>query len=235
MPLSQIVNVSNSEAIAEIALKCGDPFYKDFPRNIYSQAVYRAERSIAHDYNILNRVWTFTNTAGTSPIQITPLNVEGIWRMTVTATGTDAVEEEYTEVTVDKILDNDNSPTASTNYHYAIMFNANQRNIYYTQVSANDAISVYYTSGIAGQEDYELLDADGNPNNIPVLPNKYFEEVVRRSVRYMAKLGIAQFDALKSKKYVRVLQMYSRNADETQDNSLERSRPWILITPFQFP
>ena len=235
MPLSQIVNVSNSEAIAEVALKCGDPFFKDFPRNIYSQAVYRAERSIAHDYDILDRVWTYTNSAGTSPITITPLNVKGIWRVTVTATNADSVEEEYTEVTVDKVLDNDDSPTASTNYYYAIMFNANQRNIYYTQVDEDDEISVYYTSGIAGEEDYEELDADGNANNIPVLPNKYFEETVRRSIRYMAKLGAAQFDALKSQKYVRILQLYSRNTDEAQDNSLERSRPWIMITPFQYP
>ena len=43
----QIINISNSEAIAEVALKCGDPFFKDFPRNIYSQAVFRAERHIA--------------------------------------------------------------------------------------------------------------------------------------------------------------------------------------------
>ncbi len=235
MALSQIVNVSNSEAISEVALKCGDPFFKDFPRNIYSQAVFRAERGIAHDYDVLDRVWTFTNTAGTSPIQITPLNVKGIWRVVITAAGDNAVEEEYQTRTVDEVLDNADSPTSSTNYYYAVMFNANQRNIYYTQVAVDDVIVVYYTSLISGSEDYEELDADGNTNNIPVLPNKYFEEVVRRSVRYMAKLGAAQFSALKSQKYVRILQLYSRNTDEAQDNSLERSRPWIQITPFQFP
>ena len=49
----QIVNISNNQAISEVALKCGDPFFRDFPKNIYSQAVYRAEREIAKEYGTL--------------------------------------------------------------------------------------------------------------------------------------------------------------------------------------
>jgi len=75
----QIVNVSNSEAISEVALKCGDPFFKDFPKNIYNQGVYRAQRSIAKHFGVLDRLWTHTNTTGTSPIEIVPLNFNGDW------------------------------------------------------------------------------------------------------------------------------------------------------------
>lgn len=228
----QIVNISNDEAIAEVALKCGDPWFKDFPRNVYSQAVYRAERGIAKLYGIMDRVWTYTNTDGTSPIQITPLNLNGVWRVVVTTT--DDTDEEYTEVTLDKVLDNDDSATASTNYYYHILYNANKYELYYTHPDTDDEIAIYYTSSIAGETDYEELDDDGNAQALPVLPNKYFEEVLRQAVRYIAKLGIATFEGNKAQKYGRVLQLYTRRRDETEERHLEKSRPWIEITPW-FP
>jgi len=231
--MSQIVTVSNDEVMAEAALKCGDPFYKDFPQNIYSQAVYRAERSIAKDYGILDRIWSYTNTAGTSPITMTRLNFDGAFRVMVATS--DDVSTEYVERTLDDVLDNDDSPTASTNYFYAIMYNSNERNIYYTHPAASDVISIYYTSSIAGAEDYTSLDSDGNTNASPVLPNAFFEETIRRTTLYIAKLGLVTFEAEKANKYQRVILMYRRSNDEQQEHRLERSRPWIKIKPFQFP
>lgn len=229
----QIVNVSNDQAISEVALKCGDPFFKDFAKNIYSQAVYRAEREVAHRYGILDRVWTYTNITGTSPVVIAPLNFSAAWRVTITPA--DGEEIEYTQMQLDAILDNDSSPTAIENFYYAIIYNANQYEINYTFPVEDDLITIYYVSGIAGEEDYEVLDNEGNVNAIPVLPNKYFEEIVRRAVRYMAKLGIAQFEGLKAERYSRVLNIYTKRPDEAVDNSLERDRPWILIKPLQYP
>lgn len=229
----QIVNTSNDQAISEIALKCGDPFFKDFPRNIYSQAVYRAERSIASEYGIMDRSWSYTNTTGTSPITITPLNFRGAWRVVLTPDGGDEVE--YVERTVDEVLDNADSPTAATNYYYSIMYNANQYELYYTWPDEDDAITLYYVSGIAGEEDYDTYDSEGNENAIPVLPNKYFDETIRRGVRYMAQLGVAQFDGEKAQRYGRILSIYTHRADDSADHSLERDRQWIIVKPFQFP
>ena len=228
---TQIVNISNNEAIGEVALKCGDPWFKDFPRNIYSQAVYRAERAIAKLYGVMERSVTITNDdTGTSPIVIEPLNFNGAWRITVTPDG--GTETLYEEVSLEKVLDNANSSTASTNYFYHILFNANQHELYYTFPELDDEITIYYTSSIAGEEDYEELDDEGNLQAIPVLPNKYFEETVRQAVRYMAKLGLAQFEGLKAQKYGRVLQVYTRKRDEVEERHLERSRPWIEVTPW---
>lgn len=225
----QIVNVSNSEAISEVALKCGDPFFKDFPKNIYSQGVYRAERSIAKDFGILDRIWTYTNTTGTSPITIAPLNFNGAWKVNVSLIDGDPAE--YTER---KIEDTFNSDLTSDNF-YHILYNANQREFHYANPAIGDVITIYYTSLIAGEEDYELLDSDGNPIANPVLPNKYFEEVVRRAVRYIAQLGIATFEADKAAKYTRILRLYTQRADQVQERGLEKSRPFIMITPFQYP
>lgn len=225
----QIVNISNNETISEVALKCGDPFFKDFPKNIYSQSIYRAERSIAKEFGILDRIWTYTNTAGTSPITILPLNFHGAWKIDIAITGGDSVE--YVERKLEDVL---NSSLTDDNYFH-IFFNANQRNLYYTNPAVDDVITIYYTSLIAGEEDYEPYDSEGNATEVPVLPNKYFEEVVRRAVRYIAQLGVATFEEDKARKYTRILQIYTQRKDQEQEENLEKSRPFILIKPFQYP
>ena len=232
MPIGQILNISNEEAIAEVALKCGDPFFKDFPRNIYSQAVYRAERGIAKKYGIMERTWTYTNTDGTSPIVIVPLNFNGAYRITVTPVSTEdetGVETNYSERKIEDILDNADSATAASNFYYSIMFDANQRMLYYTWPVADDEITIYYTSSIAGETDYEGTDDEGNEYAIPALPNIYYEEVLRQSVRYMAKLALAKYDGQKAERAIRVLKAYTRRTDEVEETKLDKSRPWIQI------
>lgn len=224
----QIVNVSNSEAISEIALKCGDPFFRDFPRNIYSQAVYRSQRGIAKEFGILDRIWTYTNEDGTSPINVTPLNLNGVWKIDVVR---EDVTTEYDLRRLEDVLES----VDTTEAIYHILYNANQHMLYYTNAAEDDVVTVYYTSSIAGEEDYEPYDNDGNEIAVPVLPNKYFEEVIRRGVRYIAQLGLATFEADKAQKYQRVLQMYTRSTDEAIESNLEKSRPFILIKPFQYP
>jgi len=232
MSIGQIVNISNEEAIAEVALKCGDPFFKDYPRNIYSQAVYRAERGIAKKYGIMDRTWTYTNTDGTSPIVIVPLNFNGAYRITVTSADTDdttGVETVYNERQLEDVLDNADSATPASNFYYSIMFDANQRMLYYTWPVADDEIKIYYTSSISGSTDYEGTDENGDEYAIPVLPNKFYEEVLRQAVRYMAKLSLAKFDGAKAERAIRVLRAYTRRTDEVEETNLNKSRPWIQI------
>lgn len=224
----QIINTSNDELISEVALQCGDPFFKDFPKNIYSQAVYRAERGIAKEFDILDRKWTYINTEGESPITIAPLNFKSAWRVTVTVND---VETEYKERQLDDILDSE----SVDDYYYNIIYNANTREFYYTNPATSDTITIYYSSQIAGEEDYEVLDSQGEPNLIPVLPNHLYEEVIRRSVRYISKLGLAQFSGLKAEKYDRILKIHTKRTDEKQDTMLPTDRPWIQIKRYAFP
>ena len=235
--------ITFNTAVDETALKCGDPFYKDFPKYIYQQAIYRSERSIAHDYSILDRILYITNGSGLSPRTIniglpasnTPLNFSGdVWRLTVTPSG--GMEMEFQLRTIDEVLDNNLSPTASSNYFYAIVYNTNNYYLYYTHPAVNDYITIFYAANIAGQEDYEPFGPEDIPNVLPALPNKYFEETVRRSVRYMAQLGIGKYEfGQKFERYSRLLTIYTRRADNAEDYNLERDRAWISIKPFQYP
>lgn len=224
----QIVNTSNNELISEVALKCGDPFFKDFPKNIYSQSVYRAQRSIAKQYGIMDRIWSYANIDGSSPIEIIPLNVNGIWKVDKSIEG---YTTEYKLVKLEDIL---NSQDNRDNF-YHIFYDSNKYMLYYTNPDPKDTITIYYTSSIAGEEDYEPTDSEGNPNAIPLLPNKYMEEIVRRAVRYIAELGIATFDKEKAERFQRVYRVHSNDIDRVPERNLEKSRPWIMIKPFRYP
>ena len=238
--MSQIVGISSSESIAEVALKCGDPFYKDFPKNIYSQAVYRAERSIAKEYGIMNRIWEYTNTDGSEEIDIGPLNFNGEWWVTITpeddaesTTPNTLIVEQNTDDSYtykrkqwEELLD------ADTSYSYAINYVANKYSLRYSNPSDNDVVKIYYVSSIAGEEDYEFYDDQGEINLIPAIPNKFHEETLRRAAVYMAQLGIATFDREKAARYVRVLELYQQIKDKMPESRLERDRPWITIKTF---
>lgn len=234
----QIVNISWKEAVSETALKCGDPFFKEFPKNIYSQAVYRAERGIAKDYKIMDRVLTIDNSAGDEEIDIGPLNFNGEWRVTITPPPDDdsstSTAIEYTKVQYEDL--DDTTSAVLPDYRYTINYIGNRFVFRYNYVTAGDEINIYYVSSISGEEDYEYYDNEGNVNLIPVLPNKYYEETVRRSIVYMAEVGLATFDNLKAKKYDRLLKRYTRRRD-LEERDLDRNRPWIHIIAYstQFP
>jgi len=235
----QIVNISWKEAVSETALKCGDPFFKDFPKHIYSQAVYRAERGIAKHYEVMDRILTITNTAGDSEIDIGPLNFNGEWRVTVTKPAADdeSTPQTYTYIKVQYEDIDDVTSVVLPDYRYSVNYIGNRYVFRYNNVDATDEINIYYVSSIAGEEDYEYYDNEGNTNLIPILPNKYYEETVRRAVVYIGELGIAQFDGIKAQRYARILQRYTRAVDVREEKGLERDRPFIQIKAFstQFP
>ena len=115
-----------------------------------------------------------------------------------------------------------------TSYSYAINFFENAYVFRYTPVVTNDMITIYYTSTLSSEEDYGSAD----DQVLPALPNKYYEEIIRRAVIYIARLGIVTFDKEKGKKYTRVLQLYQQRADSAPETKLERERPWIKVKSF---
>jgi len=277
----QIVNVDTADLISETALKCGDALFHDFPKNIYSQAVYRAERAIAKRYGILDRTYTFTNTVGANngdgsySADITPLNFDGAWRVTVQRVG-DPVDLNYAtlggtssvtgsptvyildylqvqpEQVVRKLMTLPTTtiypeyglPYASAApfgipfdgtlppYRYAINYQANRYVLTYSDPAINDIITMYYTSSIAGEEDFEPYDSQGNPQIIPLLPNKYYEEILRRSILYIAEIGSVKFLGVKGQQYQMIIKLYRRVEDAEEERGLEKDRPFMQIKAY---
>lgn len=222
----QIVNISWEETISEVSLKCGDPFFQDFPKNIYSQAVYRAQRSIAKQYKVMDRIWAWLNTEGESRIEVLPLNYNGVIRLTVTRDG-DTTPITYEQKQVDEVQAN----TDDSIYYFSIVYDTNKYMLEYTNPTANDTLTLYYVASIS-EEDYEPYDSNGNQQDIPVLPNKYTEETIRRAVLWMAQLGLAKFFSQKKQKYYTIYQMYVKPEDRKEERGLERDRPPIKLTLF---
>jgi len=227
--LGQIVNISNNELISEVALKCGDPFFKDFPKNIYSQSIYRSIRAIAKDYNILNRVWTYITINSNGEFVIEPSNFNGAWRITVTPNG--GTEREYLERNFDEVKDNNDI----ANYFYHIYYGVGSNRFLYTNGNIGDTVKIYYTSSVAGANDYESTDGNGEAYDIPYLPDKYYDETLRRAIIWICQLGIATFDERKKQKYIDLLRVYQKREDVLPERNLELNRPWIQIKPFRFP
>lgn len=241
----QIVNISWKAAVSETALKCGDPFFKDFPKHIYSQAVFRAERGIAKHFGVMDRIWEYTNTDGDEEIDIGPLNFTGAWEVTVLPADdpTGGTNVDGTLSTVALAINADGSYSYSEaqweemnetdiSYRYAIRYIGNRYVFKYNPFVAEDVIKIYYVSSIAGEEDYEYYDSEGNANLIPVLPNRFYEETVRRATLYIAQLALAKFSGDKAVRYGRVLDLYRQQGDIAPEKGLHRDRPWMKVKAF---
>lgn len=237
--MGQIVNISSNEAISEVSLKCGDSLFKDFPKNIYRQAIYRAERDIAKQYGILERMYEYTLESADvdDGIIIPNLNFNGEYWVRISKEEDDdgnPIWEEYKKINKEDLdyyfQDGLMKPktTLTDQRVYYITYEANQYVLRYYNPEEGDLIRINYISGIAGEEDY----IDDGENIIPVLPNIYFEETVRRAVVYIAHLGVARFDSIKAERYKRLLGLYSRK--NQYDSNLEKDRAWIQIKPFRY-
>jgi hypothetical protein len=228
----QITNTSYKEILGEIALQCGDPFYNDFKINIYMQAKYRSERSLAKQYKILERKWTHTTTEleaeVTTEIVIPQLN---FYREVLLIVNGEKYEKVNNEL--DNTLNLTSSQVSATTtifpLQYYIRYDSTQYVLNYTNKAEGDEVSLFYISAIAGSEDYEETDSEGNVVVMPVMPDHFTEEIIRRGVTYIAKLGIATFVGEKKQKYADILKM---NAGEEHKASLARDDQWTTVKPY---
>ena len=228
--IEQIVKTYNNQKVSEVALQCADSHFKDFPKDIYSQAVYRAERSIAKEFHILDRRWIYNNTKGDAAFKIIPKNYNGATRVIVLPDGA-TIGNLYIQKSLSEVIDN----TDSDNYFFCVRYESDSYVFYYTTPAENDSIEITYISSIAGEEDFSEIDEESNSHIVPEIPDKYYEEILRRSVRYVAKLGIAQYDKEKGAKFQRILSLYTKRDDEVGEQNLGRDDAWLKIKPFQYP
>jgi len=202
----QILKAFNKDLISEVALQCGDSQFVDFPETIYAQAAFRAQREVAKDYNILQREITLTTETDTWE----DLNLPNF------------VAEAYVKVNGTK-YDKRNELDDAEGTQYHIRFDNYQWQLNYIGKVAGDEVIISYTL---------LGDVSEEQDGTPIIPDKYYEEVVNRSVIYIAKLGIAQYEGAKLQKYQNV---YRINQRQKIDSALAKDSSWISIKPFIYP
>ena len=234
----QPINTSTDKFIDEIALKVGDELFKDFPRKVYNQAVFRAQRELARKYGIVERKWTHTTTETeaerTNSIDLNELSYNADIYLDVNEVRYSKVNELSQPEIVNQTepvtsIERDRFEEANLR-EYVIRYDGDRYTLDYTNKEEGDELVLIYKADVTSESDYDL----SGDNFQAILPNKFDEEIIRMGILYIAKVGIARFRAEKSDKYTKAYRLHSRPSRGTK-TELEKDRQFISIEPFKFP
>jgi len=198
----------NNELVSTVALRCGDSQYKDFNRTIYAQAIFEAQRKTIKKYNLWERSIEYKVTEeDTDEIVLGVSNFKAASLFLVNGIEYNLRRKERLE-----------ESTYYTRFDDSICYVFD-----YWEKTAGDVVIIYYVShGPLSEE------SDGNP----VIPDIYYDELIRLSILGVAKYGIATFRAEAKEKYVDLYRLYGKGEE---DATLQKDRDWTEIKPFIYP
>lgn len=239
------------QLLGEVSLRCGDPEFKDFEKQIYERAIYRSNREIAKFYGILQKSFQFTLRDMSAD-----LDADIILDLP------DMKAEYLVSVNGNELVKVANKLEAQYRYAYYLEFREGVWYFNYTLgdnglVSGIDITGQDITetmsqslferiessdvnSTIKAFEDviticYTAIPDMDNPVSEYDIPTKFEEEQIDRAVNYMAKLGITKYPnetTEKNQKYYRLYQMYKSEKKSDIDKNLAKDREFIKITPW---
>lgn len=232
----QIVKNIDQDLLSEIGLKINDPEFKEFQRPIYAQAVFRAQRKIARQYNILERRFEGTTDGQDVSIGylILPKDFEEEFLVTINNIQytKNSIELRATEDDLTIKVDGETiqiytpDPIPLQQYEYKIYFDEQKQHVLkYNNMASGDTFKILYTSLSSFSEEYDGL---------PYLPDKFYEEIIRQSILYISEIGIARFQEKMKQKYLDLYKLYS-SINNMKDSNLLKNEQWIEIKPFRFP
>ncbi len=182
--------MTDRELIAEIAIRCNDPNFQDFPENIYAKQLLKAKRKVAIKYRVFTRLYVFTKNNEENEKEDIKLSIPGFL-------------SEY-KVKVNKaVYDKKENDEKLGDLTYKLEKLENELLFNYYPRNKTDLIKIYYISTLDEEEDSD--------NIYPILPAEYEDEIINHAVLEMAKLGIARFPDIKSEgnqKYTNLIKLY---------------------------
>ena len=259
--MSQIERNWDDELISEVAVRCNDAMYRDFRKDLYGQAVFREQRLLAQQYKVLERRWSTyigqenlnvrtkwgTLVLNEIPITATDFNSEyevllngtalkkqnnidelkaGDYYIRYTKDDADLrdlysiIDHGYNKIkdqNEDNVAAADSKIAFSTEYNYVVYVLSDK------ELVKEDYINIYYTS--TGRLANETTGK-------PVLPVKFYEELLRKSILNIAKLGIVSFTGEKKQRYADILGIYGAEDRRGSKSKLERNDAWVHVKPF---
>ena len=228
----ELINKIDSKLIHTIANRCDDSFFKDFTRARYEEALYRADRTVAHKYQILERMLSFN-----TPIVVPPESEDD--EEYVSKQKNTDIELEipsfHQEIKVilrpnktesEEILvkSKEHELEAGT-FTYYLTYGSNKWVFNYLPRTTEDTIVIFYMCGAT----VENFDADVNQ---PIIPNKYEDERIKYALQNIAQDGIAKFKEDRQKKYISI---YRLNSNTKIDFNLVETQDFPKIKPFVYP
>ena len=243
--------MNSNQLLSEVALRCGDPEFKDFEKQIFQRAVYRSNREIAKFYGILQKIYSFTLQD-----QITAIDDDMILDLP------DMKAEFLVSVNGNELVKVPNKLETQMRYCYYLEFREGTWYFNYT-LGDNGLISGIDITGqditeTMSQSLFERIESSDVQSTIKAfsdqiticytaipdmdselgeydIPSKFEEEQINRAVNYMAKLGITKYPTEgteKNQKYYRLYQMYKSEKKSDIDANIAKDRPFIKITPW---
>lgn len=194
----------NDVIISEIALRCDDINFKDFPKNIYQLAYRNALKEVSRKYRISKRLHKSFYYNSNGEIKLNLPDFVKDFKLKVNG-------KEYT---AENEIKND--------YEYNITAINNELILKYKPYTEKDEIELYY-----------VADLDEASDSEPIVPGSYLEEVINHAVYEIAKIGFAKFvgNELLRNKYESLLRLYIKQIGLKSD--LIKDEEWIAVKPFR--
>jgi len=198
------------EIISEIALRCDDVGFNDFPLNIYERAYERATRVIAKKYSLFQRIESFTLSEYAQ-------NLEEDCILEL-----DDFNEEISVIVNDTVMDKVTNRIELTGQYYLHRIDDELKfNYALLEKALTDKITIIYT----------CLPTINYDEGEFYIPHRYEEELIREIIIYMARVGVVKFKKESSVKYQKLLQLYMRN--DTYDKDAIENKEWIAVKVWQ--
>jgi hypothetical protein len=221
----------NPEFVELVAQYIQDPFFNDFTKEEYQQAVLRGDRKIAELYNLVNRVKQFeskiTTPAGVNTKEYKEKALNTNIRLPIRSFKAEQRviinEKEYTKATNFNLVKEDGKFL----YYISYAFNGYELN-YYPRTES-DTITIFYASDIEAQ-DYSMDDY------VALIPSKYDDERMKQAIISIAEQGILRYRDDKDPrrgKFVDALNLYRKDKDQINHRIAEREV--VEMKPTRYP
>ena len=203
--------MTDKEMINVLALRCSDPFFKEFPESTYELSLLRAKKAIALKYKVSSRKYELkyrNDLNNIKPIKLEIPDFNAEYRVKIN-------NVEYFIKSGDKLEDMEYSLERLEN---ALYFDYKPR-------KEVDNIQIYYISNFCEEEEIEASK--------PILPPEYDEEVLNYATLEVAKMGLAKYPIETTenfKKYYNLVKLYG-DSQKLKAELLKGQNEWTTITP----
>lgn len=217
--------MTKEQLIGEIAFLLGDPYFKDFTKEFYHKAFYRAKREVAKKYSIYNKIaelelenWKeWENKPEKFPEhRLLIPDFKDEYYVSIN----DIVYEKasYRELNPERFEYSLKTNITAENPSYNILFD------YTGDRERIDRVLIKYIA---------LPDYEGETFGEFDLPAKYEEKVVKETILYLCYVGLANYNgSALGQKYEKLLSLYfGDNAKNEYDKRL-KNEEWIKIRPY---
>lgn len=242
--------MTNQQLLSEISLRCGDPEFKDFEKQIYERAIYRCNREIAKHYGIFQKSMQFTLREMVGNVQEEiALNMPDFKsEYLVDVNGVELIKVANRIIPEQRGVYYMEFKEGTWYFNYSMGIDATDTGINISGQDITETMSQDLFERIEEGLETNLNKSMDDEiticyNIIPDLeseigeydiPSKFEEEQIERAMYYMGKLGLVKYPGQNEKnlKYQSIIQMYKFEKKGDYDPKIAKDSEFVKIQPW---